>query len=407
MTVFKVLNRICVIGGLALLSACQMTGGEFATRASNEISLPKYFFTDELSPRWCSRDIHGRQLNRTAALRDFNELERNSQSFTTRLMVSVNANSASFEHDHITRRLDHLLHAASAAASTDDQALAGNLVAVMVRMAANQRYLFEDGLLTRAQADAQGPCYAGNNDITAACAVHGPEYVAQVHAVLYVVGVLLLDYMTPEERQVIDRYFTQSYNRFVRDFATNTRGPGIYSYAGHGTSRLAYAVWKGDARLAAREISDRRRMFLRLIESNGLIDNNSYRGVRGFWYHTQGANHILSYALVARSMGVDFFADPSLGPRLRNLVAQTNRGIVDYEGFKSIGTRGANAILEPSLEIRHVHPNANNLYLIAQKEYGVQLPRQQAHFSEAHGTRIDVSSAGFSAGCYYGADQPY
>ena len=147
-------------------------------------------------------------------------------------------------------------------------------------------------------------------------------------------------------------------------------------------------------------LNARRRDFLKYIEASGYIDQNSYRGVRGFWYHTYGLDPALSYALIAREWGVDYFRDPTLGPRLRAAIEKTALGITDYAAFRSVGNRGSDFSTDPNDAKAHVHQLALNLYPIAAREFGIQMPRDR-RFEELSRLESYSQTSGMLAACYY------
>ena len=198
---------------------------------------------------------------------------------------------------------------------------------------------------------------------------------------------------------MIDPYFAAAYRKFVGPSATSDHD-GLYDFANDGLGRLAYAAWTNNLRLASRELSVRRRQFARTIQSDGYIRNNSFRGVRALWYHTYGLDPALSYALVARSWGMDLFRDPQVGPRLRAAVEKSALGITDYAAFRRAGNRGDSYSLDPRDEEPFVHQLALNLYTIAAREFGIRLPRSARHFELVRYEDYSQTS-GLSAACYY------
>ena len=91
---------------------------------------------------------------------------------------------------------------------------------------------------------------------------------------------------------------------------------------------------------------------------------------------TLGADSIYGYAAVARAHGVDFFADPKVGPELRNLAEATLEGAVDYEKFVSKGTRGKNHSKDPKDARLHMHQLAVSLPTFINEEFGIEVQLQ-------------------------------
>ena len=181
-------------------------------------------------------------------------------------------------------------------------------------------------------------------------------------ALPYVAEIISFDARNFNEEEILDQYFSKTYRKYTKPLTNSQiKNDGYYEFGGHGLGVLAYANWTRDAKLAKRAIGKMRKKIRKVITRKGYIDNNSYRGVRAYWYHTLGADSIYGYAAVARAHGVDFFADPKVGPELRNLAGATLEGAVDYEKFVSKGTRGKNYSKDPKDARLHMHQLAVSL----------------------------------------------
>ena len=381
-----------LISCLALLAGCvETTSGGGAV--SRNISQPTFFITDTLGPA-CTRDEQGNARSQAAAAAALNRLNANSARYVADLRRST---SLTVNHDAYSRNWQPVLFNSYAAAAANDAALARTVIDGLKRLAAGQRYLNEPGLLTRAQAMRAPPCY--EQGANAPCPAHTPRFVARMYANLLISAAVLDPFLTAEDRTVLTPWFDAGYRRFVAPEISADQD-GIYDFANMGLARLAYAAVKKDMRLAKQELSARRNDFLRRIESSGYIDQNSYRGVRGFWYHTYGLDPALSYALVAREWGVDYFADPAIRPRLAAALQKTALGIRDHAAFRSVGNRGTAFSTNPADTIDFVHQFALNLYQISAREFGLRLPPSPMHARLKRLERYSTIS-GLSARCYY------
>ena len=93
------------------------------------------------------------------------------------------------------------------------------------------------------------------------------------------------------------------YKKFLKPFEFKKQDAEIYQMANGGASTLVYASWTNNKKLAAKEINFRFKEFDKLIYDDGYINNNSFRGYRGQWYHSYGLNITLGYVYVAELWG--------------------------------------------------------------------------------------------------------
>jgi hypothetical protein len=387
----RLLGRLSLLGALAILSACQMTAP--GPGVGQAVAPPRHFIADSLGPA-CLTDARGAGRSAAAARRALAALHDNHMQYIADLRRST---SLTVEKDAFAANWKPVLFNSYAAAAAQDPALARTIIDGLVRLAQSGRYLDEPNLLSWQQARSLPACYEAGP--SAPCPTHTPRFVTRMYANLMISAAVLDPYLTDADRAALRPWFDAAYRKFVRVDATGNQH-GIYDFGNMGMARLAYAQITGDMGIARNELSFRRGDFLKRIEPSGYIDQNSFRGVRGFWYHTYGLDPALSYALLARAWGVDFFADPALGPRLRAAVAKTDLGVRDYAAFRAVGNRGDAYSTNPADTRDFVHQYALNLYMIADREFGIVLPRSPMHDRLA---RLEsfTQISGFSAGCYY------
>ena len=117
---------------------------------------------------------------------------------------------------------------------------------------------------------------------------------------------LLKSRMRSSERAVVDNYAKKLHRKYIKPWYAESRrsDSGFYQMANGGISELAYAAWRKDKRLASTTFKRIFRDMNRLFYKDGYINNNSFRGVRGFWYHTYGVNSALATIGLARAWNV-------------------------------------------------------------------------------------------------------
>jgi len=361
--------------------------------SSGGISKPRFFIADSLGSA-CTVDERGRGRSASAAKAALDRLYSNSERYIADLRRSTGLTAY---HDAYTANWDPILFNSYAAAAAGDQALAATIIAGLAQLARGGRYLNEPGLITRSQALSGPSCYSQGPNTP--CPSHTPRFVARMYTNLLISAAVLEPYMNEQDRATIMPWFDAGYKKFVLP-ELNSDQDGLYDFANNGMARLAYAALKNDMGLASRELSARRRDFVKHIEPSGYIQNNSYRGVRGFWYHTYGLDPALSYALVAREWGVDYFRDADLRARMTAALQKTSLGITDYAAFRSVGNRGDSYSTNPADTKDHVHQFALNIYAISSREFGIRLPADRK-FQELSRLESYSTISGLSARCYY------
>ena len=113
-----------------------------------------------------------------------------------------------------------------------------------------------------------------------------------------------------------------------------------------------------------------------------------------------GLDPALSYALVAREWGQDFFKDAQLGPKLKAAVQKTALGVIDYTAFRSVGNRGNSFSTNEKDSKAHIHQYALNIPLISKKEFGFNLPLD-SRYKKLRKLESYSQTSGLIAKCYY------
>ena len=354
---------------------------------------PKFFIADELGEA-CTKDAQGKERDEDEVWMALHNLTQYHQKYVDKLNTST---SLTAKHDKYSANWKPILFNSYAAAASNDTVLARIIIDGLTNMATAQIYLNEKGLMTWKQA-LDTRCYEKGTD--APCPSHTPRFVTRMYANLFISAAVLQSFMTDDDREAILPWFKAAYKKFMLPPLKNNNSDGIYDFANLGFAQLAYAALTNNKGLARRELSTRRRDLTRRIQTSGYIRNNSYRGVRALWYHTYGLDPALSYALVAREWGEDFFNDPKLGPRFKAAIEKTALGVNDYTAFRSVGNQGSSYSINPDDEIASIHQYALNLPLIAKREFGISLPLDN-RYKHLRKYESYSSTSGMMASCYY------
>ncbi len=373
-----------------VIATASLVFGSSQAKAQSSLG-PKYFIANQLGPA-CLKNAQGSGRSQAKARQALNALYSNNQRYIDALLQST---ALSISKGGFEDPWEVILFNSYAAAAANDAPLARTIIDGMKNLALGRRYQSEPRLLTVRQAKSS--CYGSGPN--SRCPRHQPRMVARMYANLMISAAVLKPFMTKEDRDVLIPWFKAGYKNFVSPEAKSETG-GIYDFGNMGAAILAYASLTNDKSLARRELSSRKRIFLKHIEKTGYIDENSFRGVRGFWYHTYGLDAALSYALIARAWGSDYFRDPKLGPRLFSAVKLTSLGITNHPQFRAVGNRGSSYSNDPNDARTHVHQMALNLYTIAAREYGVRLPPSGRH-NQLKRYEAYPKMSGVWAPCYY------
>lgn len=356
--------------------------------AASELHFPQDFFVESINGKSC-------QTNRNfdAGITYVRELQTLGPNWNAK------GNSLTVDHDDMSERWAVLLEMSYSVAETKNTEQSRELIDTLLFLAKSELLL--DALKTE---EIKSRCYA-KGDVKAKCPYHIPQHTSFTFTAMLYSAIVLEEYVTDKDRDVLDPYFDSAYENFIKPLAAKSlKAQSFYEFGDGGLGVLAYARYTNDKSLATREIKARRKALIKVINDEGYIDNNSYRGVRAYWYHTLGANSVYGYALVAREHGVDFFTDPVLGPKLKALAEKTVEGTVDYKKFVSKGTRGSNHSKNPKDARPHMHQMAVSLPIILKQEFDINIPLSDAYIRKGWGETID-RFIGFNSDCYYHSKQ--
>lgn len=380
-------KRICAISGNN--EAKYKTKSLGLETSKNPISFPSDFIAEDISGESCTKYYYPSRIDED--LQFIEELRfQNDRNLRQGTSLTV-------KHDYLSRRWAKLLGITYGVASANNEQDARKIVKSLVLLAEEDTLL--DSL--KPYETIGQPCWKGG-DKNAPCAFHTSQHAGFTFIAMLYSAVILEEYISPEERIVLDRYFEKTYGLFIKPMAYKGKGPnkGFYEFADYGLGVLAYANYTNNHELAYREIIYRKAQLDWLITQDGYIDNNSYRGVRSYWYHTLGVESALGYALVAREHGVDFFKDPVLGHKLCLLAEKTVEGAADYDKFMSKGYRGFNYSTDTKDKREHMHQLAVGLPLMIRKEFGITVPVSARYKKLSREETID-RLIGFNSDCYY------
>ena len=353
------------------------------------LHIPAYFYGDRLGS--CQMMYHGRLVSLKSA--------------SVRLKIKevigydwdadhhARSDSLSVRHERISFPARLLFAASHFAMSRDDPDQIQQAVSYVVGIAQAETIL--NTMTVREVKNIGSKCYEGSGKTSAKCWAHAPQFAAQFAGNYLVSAVLLKTKMTDEQRAIVDKYAKRLHRRYIKPWYADARkGRGFYQMANGGISELAYAAWSEDKRLASktfkRMFKDIRNRFYR----DGYINNNSFRGVRGFWYHTYGVNSALAVVGLAQAWNVS--VPDTVSNRVKNAVELINVGVNDLAKFDSrkfSGYRG-NASTNPKDARPHIHQMAIGIDAMARHYVDVTLERDPIYLRK----RVKEGPSDFTLG---------
>ena len=290
----------------------------------------------------------------------------------------ANSNSLVVNHDNITVPIKVFLAATHNAIGKNEKENIEIAKKLLVDLAkANTLYdsISIEGLKSKPK------CWA-NNDPNSPCWYHEYEFARGVFS-NYMIGALWLkSELTKDEFKIVNKYIKKMYKKFLKPVEFKKQDAGIYQMANGGASTLVYASWTNNKKLAAKEINFRFKEFDKLIYDDGYINNNSFRGYRGQWYHSYGLNITLGYVYVAELWGAKI--PEKLQKKINNSAKVANLAITDWKKFKSREFKGKNRnkISDPSNAIKHTHQMAIAIDKLMEVVTGIKLENDPVYLKK-------------------------
>ena len=335
----------------------------FSTTAyakKNDIVIPKYFFANELTKKTCSLEgVHGYgswgkagwdlDLAITHVSKKKNpELQGNNYDHLMELTKydwnkdhEERSNSIYVNHEEHTNRLA-LLHGAIVYAIVENKMDEHGPIIAEVMVAWAEAGVMLSTLTSeeiselKDQGKVDRLCYGGGKAKgDKPCISHRP-HEAQIYGATYIQQAYLMrDQFTKEQFQIIDKYIDTLYKKYIGPWTlSELGGPRGFIQMADGTiSVLSYLAWKDKPEEVAKWIKKGIGKADRVVYDDGYIHNNSFRGVRDVWYHSQGVNNLLSLYAIAELWGYKQFP-AELKQRIDKTVDVLNLGLTDVKKYR-------------------------------------------------------------------------
>ena len=215
-------------------------------------------------------------------------------------------------------------------------------------------------------------CYA-NGDQNAPCWYHEYEFASQWFGNYMISAIWLKSELNKEEFKIVNKYIKKMYKKFLKPIQFRKNDQGFYAMANGGLTTLIYASWTDNKKLAAKEINHTFKEIDKLFYEDGYINNNSFRGVRGQWYHSYGVDIALGYVYVANLWGAT--VPMNIQDKLIKSANVVNLAITDPIKFKSRKFKGKNRnkIKDKSKATPHTHQMAIAIDTLMEIVTGIKL----------------------------------
>ena len=336
-------------------------GGAYAKK--NDIVIPKYFFANELTKETCLlKGVHGYgswgkthweldlAINHVSKSKN-PELQGNNYDHLMKLTEydwnkdhEQRSNSIYVNHEKHSNRLA-LLHGAIVTAIIDNKMKEHGPIIAEVMVAWAEAGVMLSTLTSKEisklkdEGKVDKLCYGGAKAKgDKPCISHRP-HEAQIYGATYIQQAYLMkDQFTKEQFQIIDKYIDTLYKKYIKPWATKElttkkSARGFIQMADGTISVLSYLAWKGKPEEAAKWIKKGIGKANKVIYKDGYIHNNSFRGVRDVWYHSQGVNNLLGLYAIAELWGYNKFPK-KLKKKIDKTVDVLNLGLTDIKTYR-------------------------------------------------------------------------
>ena len=322
-------------------------GSAYANKS--DIVIPKYFFANELTKESCSlKGVHGygswgktyweMDLAITHVSKKKNpELQGNNYDH----LMELTKYDWNKDHEEHSNRLA-LLHGTIVYAIVNDKMDEHGPIITEVMVAWAESGVMLNTLTSKEisklkdQGKVDRMCYGGGKAKgDSPCISHRP-HEAQIYGATYIQQAYLMrDHFTKEQFKIVDNYIDALYKKYIGPWTlSELGGPRGFIQMADGTiSVLSYLAWKDKPEEVAKWIEKGIGKADRVIYDDGYIHNNSFRGVRDVWYHSQGVNNLLGLYAIAELWGYKQFP-AELKQRIDKTIDVLNLGLTNVKKYR-------------------------------------------------------------------------
>ena len=303
-------------------------------------------------------------------------------------------NSRSVNHKNLTGPIKLFAVATHTAVGNNDENEINSAKEVLVKIA-KANVLMDT--ISAEELKKKPNCWKDGNP-EAPCWGHAFEFARDAFTNYLIIATYLREFLDDKEFKIVNKYIKKMHKKLIKPWAFKKEEQGFYAMANGGIPNLVYASWINDKKLAAKEFNFTFKYVDRIFYDDGYINNNSFRGYRGLWYHSYGLNSILGYIHLAKLWGAD--VPPNIIKKVTKSAEVLNLGILDYEKYSSrkFDEFQKNNNYKKKNARMHTHQEAIAIDTLMEMITGVKLEIDGIYLSKRASKGID-NLIGFNANC--------
>ena len=353
---------------------------------SKDISFAKHFYTDNIKA--CSF------VGEESFSSDYTKSRIESLINLDWMSEWAKGNSRSVNHENLTGPMSLFAVTTHTALGNNDESEINLAKDVLIKMAKAKILLDTIG---KKELKKKPKCWKDGNP-EAPCWYHAYEFARDAFTNYLIIAIYLKEYLDENEYKIVNKYIKKMHKKFIEPDAFYDEEQGFYAMGNGGIPNLAFANWSNDKKLAAKEFNFRFYQIDKLFYEDGYINNNSFRGYRGLWYHSYGLNSALGYLYLAKLWGAEI---PEIVLKKVTKASEVlNLGIIDYEKYtsrKHDGDQKNNKYKKKNARM-HTHQEALAIDTLMKMMTGVKHETDYIYLQKRRSKGID-DLVGFNANC--------
>ena len=349
---------------IIILFILLLNGNAFAKVKSKDITFPGKYYTKEI--KTCSAIPKDKSFSNKSTI----DTVKGVVGFDWSAYHTKYSNSIWVEHKAITTPIKIMI-AGTHIAMGDKNQTNINIAKDLLLEIAEANTLYKS--ISYKELKKKGRCWKDNNP-KAPCWYHEYEFAGQWFGNYMISAVMLKSELNKEEFKIVNNYIKKMYKKFLKPIQFKKNDKGFYAMANGVLSTLVYASWTEDKKLAAKEINHTFKQIDKLFYDDGYINDNSFRGLRGQWYHSYGVDIALGYIYIAELWGAN--VTKNIQDKIINSVKIVNLAITDPEKFlerKNPNGLARNRITDPKKATPHTHQMAIAIDTLMEIVTGIKL----------------------------------
>ena len=318
--------------------------------AAKNISIPKYFFANAVNQSCLMEGKHEylsfggirSPLSLDLTKEDNFQWMDELKFYNWKKDHAKNSDSLTVQAEQLTNRMNFLNATLDNAIIQDKlDVQAGLAIKLLVSYAENDLMLDSTSIPEIKEMVKKGTykrCYEGKGSTKSVCHAHTAQEASRFAGQITIAALKIRPLMDKASSEIIGNYLKSLYEKFSQPWQDNHSKKwedentlGFYQMGYGSFSVLAYAAYSQDKQLAYKTFEETYNYIDKRLLEDGFIVNNSFRGVRGYWYHTLGLNNILGFIALAEEWNYPLNDDFKL--RVSKAVDQMGLGAKDINAY--------------------------------------------------------------------------